>query len=465
MSLSPRTLHRLHRPLQDSTESFLEALVQEVSGLCEQDTAIDPLEVSDLFLKQLKSKLKGWKISNWDFLSRKAGTLEIDLQADSPDGKIKKHPHAGIEVSDGKFSATYTLGRKDKSYSAKGASLKDLIGKIVSGLGSALSGVKEAVEQDDPIASLLSEVLSFCTEEGIELRAESLDELVSELESWISYPPLSEARSSALKSFVERLKKMIFTMLNKSKKTISSDDEDEEDEEGELPGDAGDAGDDGEDDEEVDEAQAPKGEKITIYHVHPMGGLVKTEGFLNSLNKHIVNFVPKRGRVERAIMSAYDSFWMVVKGWGHPAPDNPQRIISKSDGAIVSKPKYGGVKGTIRHAEDFMATIGKDLKSKTMAIYQNGSLKTFGDVPMVKQEEDVELRTLISDLRSLTEQKKAAKKKSMKLGGGGRFAKLKAALAKRGDISDPGALAAWIGRKKYGKKKFQKMAAKGRKRG
>ena len=50
----------------------------------------------------------------------------------------------------------------------------------------------------------------------------------------------------------------------------------------------------------------------------------------------------------------------------------------------------------------------------------------------------------------------------MKVGGGGRFAKLKGKLAKRGAKS-PGALAAWIGRKKYGKKKFQKMSAKGSK--
>lgn len=55
-------------------------------------------------------------------------------------------------------------------------------------------------------------------------------------------------------------------------------------------------------------------------------------------------------------------------------------------------------------------------------------------------------------------------KKSMKPGGGGRFAKLKASLAKRGNVSDPGAVAAAIGRKKYGKKKFAKMGAKGRSR-
>ncbi len=49
---------------------------------------------------------------------------------------------------------------------------------------------------------------------------------------------------------------------------------------------------------------------------------------------------------------------------------------------------------------------------------------------------------------------------SMNLGGGGRFAALKSELA-RGGAESPGGLAAAIGRKKYGKKKFQKMAAKG----
>lgn len=54
--------------------------------------------------------------------------------------------------------------------------------------------------------------------------------------------------------------------------------------------------------------------------------------------------------------------------------------------------------------------------------------------------------------------------KSMKLGGGGRFAKLKAKIAARGNVRNPGAVAAAIGRKKYGTAKFQKMAAAGRKR-
>lgn len=48
-----------------------------------------------------------------------------------------------------------------------------------------------------------------------------------------------------------------------------------------------------------------------------------------------------------------------------------------------------------------------------------------------------------------------------KLGSGKRFAALKGKLAKRG-ARNPGALAAWIGRKKYGKRGFARLSRKGR---
>jgi HK97 family phage prohead protease len=51
--------------------------------------------------------------------------------------------------------------------------------------------------------------------------------------------------------------------------------------------------------------------------------------------------------------------------------------------------------------------------------------------------------------------------RAAKLGSGARFAKLKGALASKG-ASNPGALAAYIGRKKYGKAKFMTLAAKAR---
>ena len=45
------------------------------------------------------------------------------------------------------------------------------------------------------------------------------------------------------------------------------------------------------------------------------------------------------------------------------------------------------------------------------------------------------------------------------------FKKLEASIAARGGVRDPGAVAASIGRKKYGKEKFQKAAAAGKKLG
>lgn len=51
-----------------------------------------------------------------------------------------------------------------------------------------------------------------------------------------------------------------------------------------------------------------------------------------------------------------------------------------------------------------------------------------------------------------------------KLGSGERFKKLKEAISKKGNVSDPGAVAAAIGREKYGNAKMNQMAQAGKKR-
>jgi hypothetical protein len=51
-----------------------------------------------------------------------------------------------------------------------------------------------------------------------------------------------------------------------------------------------------------------------------------------------------------------------------------------------------------------------------------------------------------------------------RLGSGERFKQLEGKLKKRG-ARNPAALAAWIGRKKYSKARFQQLSARGRKRG
>lgn len=53
--------------------------------------------------------------------------------------------------------------------------------------------------------------------------------------------------------------------------------------------------------------------------------------------------------------------------------------------------------------------------------------------------------------------------KSDKPGGGGRFQELSEKLARKG-VKDPAAVAATVGREKYGQKKMSDWAAKGRER-
>lgn len=48
------------------------------------------------------------------------------------------------------------------------------------------------------------------------------------------------------------------------------------------------------------------------------------------------------------------------------------------------------------------------------------------------------------------------------LGSGKRFAKLEKSIAAKGDVENPKAVAATIGRKKYGEEKMEKMAKAGK---
>ena len=66
-------------------------------------------------------------------------------------------------------------------------------------------------------------------------------------------------------------------------------------------------------------------------------------------------------------------------------------------------------------------------------------------------------------MKSMAVKKPKAPKapKMPKLGTGARFKALKTKLKLKG-ATNPGALAAWIGRKKYGAKKFASLAAKGK---
>jgi len=63
----------------------------------------------------------------------------------------------------------------------------------------------------------------------------------------------------------------------------------------------------------------------------------------------------------------------------------------------------------------------------------------------------------------MTKRKPTAVGQRAPLGSGARFKALEADIAKNPKVTNPAAVAASIGRKKYGKKRFQKLAANGRK--
>ena len=67
---------------------------------------------------------------------------------------------------------------------------------------------------------------------------------------------------------------------------------------------------------------------------------------------------------------------------------------------------------------------------------------------------------------SMAAKRKPSAKKASKapLGSGARFKALKGDLEKRKGVKNPGALAAYIGRKKFGSAKMASMSAAGRKR-
>jgi len=69
----------------------------------------------------------------------------------------------------------------------------------------------------------------------------------------------------------------------------------------------------------------------------------------------------------------------------------------------------------------------------------------------------------ISQATALKESHEKVMAKS-KPGEGKRFKSLKSKLSKKKGVKTPGALAAWIGRRKYGKKKFQAMSVAGKRK-
>jgi len=96
------------------------------------------------------------------------------------------------------------------------------------------------------------------------------------------------------------------------------------------------------------------------------------------------------------------------------------------------------------------AKIMKEAKREKESFITESKELKFGNKPMPKEE--------------MNEMKKGGKK-TMEPGGGGRFAKLVNKMKGQGKSEESAkAIAASVGRKKYGKSKFQAMAAAGKKK-
>lgn len=143
--------------------------------------------------------------------------------------------------------------------------------------------------------------------------------------------------------------KMVFKLLDKTKKTVEIDDEDMH--------------------------EAVGGPKVTIYSTGVVGAIVKSEGVLTKITKGGVSYIPKKARKERMIMGYYSPFWMVVEGWGHPDPGDmwdPEKT-STGGGVTVQTAKYMG--HDPRWRGDFMDAVGNKLASKVIAVYQDRTLR------------------------------------------------------------------------------------------
>lgn len=96
------------------------------------------------------------------------------------------------------------------------------------------------------------------------------------------------------------------------------------------------------------------------------------------------------------------------------------------------------------------AKVMKEAKREKESFITESKELKFGNKPMPKEE---------------MEEMKKGGKKTMEPGGGGRFAKLVNKMKGQGKSEESAkTIAASIGRKKYGKSKFQEMAAAGKKK-
>jgi|FLYL01.1.fsa_nt_gi hypothetical protein len=144
--------------------------------------------------------------------------------------------------------------------------------------------------------------------------------------------------------------------------------------------------------------------------------------------------------------------------WDIRKRDSEYLVVSQTTGEVVGKHKSRD-----KAERQLRALYANYRPAATPGAMAHGGRMMLDDTYTPRPITDVFVDGRRVPVRQLKKGGKVMEKKPP-LGTGERFAQLKAKLAGRKGVTDPAALAAYIGRKKYGKKRFQELAAKGRKR-
>jgi hypothetical protein len=111
-------------------------------------------------------------------------------------------------------------------------------------------------------------------------------------------------------------------------------------------------------------------DKVTIYCKGVAGNIVRLEGHLVRIVDHGTNgadvvYQKPRGRADYVVSSYYSSFWAVVDGWGHPAPDSLFLAAKETaPGVTVEHARYRSCDPS--WVADFFAGAGVNLQLRAM---------------------------------------------------------------------------------------------------
>jgi hypothetical protein len=154
-----------------------------------------------------------------------------------------------------------------------------------------------------------------------------------------------------------------------------------------------------------------------------------------------------------------------------------KKLIKRADGSKSPRGLWDNIRANKgsgkKPTKEMLKQEAKIKKEENMKEYKNGGKKNSAKVMKEAKREKESFITESKELKfgnkpmpkeEMNEMKKGGKK-TMEPGGGGRFAKLVNKMKGQGKSEESAkAIAASVGRKKYGKSKFQAMAAAGKKK-